>query len=59
MKRVYIILAITLLAGCAGMGSDMSGAHGRSASSIMGAPDQSGVPYSQRVFDPNDPYHGG
>lgn len=58
MKKLSIILAVVLLASCAGMGSDMSGARGRSGGT-MGDANTSDTPHSMRTFDPNDPYHGG
>lgn len=49
MKGFAVAFAALILAGCAGM-METSGA---------GAMDESRLPYSHRVFDANDPYHGG
>lgn len=48
MKTLSLIIGMMLLAGCSS--AYMSGA---------GSTDEASKPYSQRVFDPNDPYHGG
>lgn len=48
MKTLSILIGIALLAGCSSL--RMGGTSGS---------DDASTPYSQRVFDPNDPYHGG
>lgn len=50
MKLLLMIIGATLLAGCANTGT--SGASGTSHS-------EAEKPYSMRVFNPDDPYHGG
>lgn len=53
MKFLTIIIGALLLVSCSSMGSS-----GGSNSARTGSSD-SDKPYSQRPFNPDDPYHGG
>lgn len=53
MKLLSILIGAILLASCSHMGS--SGASGTSGASNS----DENKPYSQRPFNPDDPYHGG
>lgn len=53
MKFLTIIIGALILASCSGMGSS-GGSHTGGTSSS-----DSDKPYSQRPFNPDDPYHGG
>jgi hypothetical protein len=52
MKTALLLLFTLSLAACSTFG-------GSQASSNSNAPSQADKPFSQRVFNPNDPYHGG
>lgn len=56
MKQVLIVCAVMLIGGCSGM---QSSGFGRTGDRATNSDTMSYQTYPGRVFNANDPYHGG